>query len=81
MKGFSKSITNRFQPIWKVKNQTGKGNNVTKEHQIHEIKHQEHQNQYEIPYGKTYQPIIQEKFKKRSKKHRKRRREYQDMDC
>ena len=48
MKGFSKSITNRFQPIWKVKNQTGKGNNVTKEHQIHEIKHQEHQNQYEI---------------------------------
>ena len=81
MKGFSKSITNRFQPIWKVKNQTGKGN-APKDHQIHVNENQnQHENQYENQYDKTYQPIVQEKFKKRSKKHKKRKREYQHMDC
>ena len=60
MKGFSKSIAYRFQPIWKIKNQIGKGKlNEKSEENI------------ELPSNKFYKPPVNiEKCKKRSKKHK-----------
>ena len=75
MKGFSKSITNRFQPLWKVQNQTGNGYKLPNEQQSREYQ----ANEYHLE--KTYEPIVDtEKSKKRSKKHKKRKREYQNLD-
>ena len=71
MKGFSKSIACRFQPIWKIKNQMGKGKQLIE---------QPEQN-VDLASDQLYEPFLNtEKCKKRSKKHKKRRREYQDFD-
>ena len=34
MKGFSQSIANRFQPIWKINNQTGKGKTMPEKQEL-----------------------------------------------
>ena len=71
MKGFSKSIAYRFQPIWKIKNQMGKGKQLM----------EKVEENVELPSSdQFYEPLLNtEKCKKRSKKHKKRRREYQDL--
>ena len=70
MKGFSKSIAYRFQPIWKMKNQIGKGILIEKPEE-----------NVDLPSNKFYEPPVNtEKCKKRSKKHKKRRREYHDWE-
>ena len=72
MKGFSKSIAYRYQPIWKIKNQTGSGSKQTINENTQNIENRSEQ---------FYDPPINiEKCKKRSKKHKKRKREYQNMD-
>ena len=72
MKGFSKSIAYRFQPIWKINNQTGKGKEITEKLE---------QNIAQPPSDQFCEPPVDTvKYKKRSKKHKKRRREYQDWD-
>ena len=71
MKGFSTSIAYRFQPIWTIKNQNGKGQKIENLEQ-----------EVEKPLSKQFyqEPSNTEKCKKRSKKHKKRKREYQDLD-
>ena len=71
MKGFSKSIAYRFQPIWTITNQTGKGQMIEKP----EIKTTK-----PLSEQSYAQPVNTEKCKKRSKKHKKRKREYQEWD-
>ena len=69
MKGFSKSIAYRFQPIWTI-NQTGNGKMI-----------EEPEQKLEKPSEQNYiEPVNTEKCKKRSKKHKKRKREYQEWD-
>ena len=69
MKGFSKSIAYRFQPIWTI-NQTGKGKMI-----------EEQEKKVDKPSEQFYvEPVNIEKCKKRSKKHKKRKREYHDWD-
>ena len=71
MKGFSKSIAYRFQPIWKIKNQMGKGKQIT----------EKTEENVGLPSNQFYEPLVDtEKYRKRSKKHKKRRREYQDLE-
>ena len=62
MKGFSKSIAYRFQPIWTIANQTGKG----KIEKFEEKREKTSSEQFNT------QPVNTEKCKKRSKKHKKR---------
>ena len=70
MKGFSKSIAYRFQPLWKIENQMGKGKQLM-----------EKAENVEVPSNQFYEPLVDtEKCKKRSKKHKKRRREYHDWE-
>ena len=69
MKGFSTSITKRFQPICKPKNQTGNGFKPMV------------QNQDKPQSEDGYEANVNiEKSKKRSKKHKKRKREYQSLE-
>ena len=76
MKGFSKSISNRFTKLCKPKNQYGEGSRTARENSG-QIK----ATGPEIQYDEGSKTIVdQQKFKKRSKKHKKRKLEYQNMD-
>ena len=72
MKGFSKSIAHRFQPIWKIKNQIGNGKKII----------EKPEEKVELPSSNQFyeQHLNTEKCKKRSKKHKKRKREYPDWE-